>query len=514
MKRFAAIWFSYLKTDWFSVRQTHLKKIPFVLVIPDHGRKLVSAANEPANAQGIYNGMVAADAKAIYPSLEVIDEPIGLAERILKPMAEWCIRFSPCVAVDGDEGLIIDATGCTHLWGGDKMYLKNIRERFERRGYAIRVAIADTIGAAWAISRYGSDKFIVENDQQSTALLQLPADALRLDEETVDRLNKLGLRQVKDFIGLPKTALRRRFGEMKPEVRSSSDIRPQTSDIITRINQALGYEEEIIIPVHPSAAYEERLPCLEPIITATGIEIALQRLLETLCRRLKNEGKGIRTAVLKCHRIDGKIQQIEIGTIRASHHVEHLFKLFELKIPTIEPALGIELFVLEATKVEDHISLQSKIWNGNMDLSDERVSELLDRLSTKIGANSIRRYLPAEHYWPERSVKKALSLDEETNTVWKMDRPRPLELLPKPEMIFVTVPVPDYPPMNFRYKGKLHIITKADGPERLEQEWWIEEGQHRDYYYVEDDQGCRYWLFRLGHYDDENYQWFLHGVFV
>ena len=518
MKRFAAIWFPFLKTDWFSIRQPSLRELPFVLIAPDHGRMLITAANEKAIAQSIHVNMVAADAKAMYPSLTVIDDQPGLAERLLKRIAEWCIRFSPSVAVDSDDGLILDATGCTQLWGGDATYIRDITARFNNYGYSVRVAIADTIGAAWAVSRYAKDEFIIEPGQQSTALLYLPAAALRLDLDTTDRLNKLGLRQVKDFIGIPKAALRRRFGGRKSDVRGrKSDFRPQTSDIqiITRINQALGLEEEFIQPVHPPAPYAERLPCLEPIVTATGIEIALQRLLETLCKRLQPEGKGIRTAMLKCYRVDGKIEQIEIGTIRASHHVEHLFRLFELKISSIEPALGIELFILEASKVEDHVSLQSTIWDhGLRGLEDERISELLDRLSNKIGASSIHRYLPNEHYWPERSVKAAISLDEEATTTWKVDRPRPLQLLARPESIEVMAPVPDYPPMNFRYKGKLHTIKKADGPERIEQEWWIEQGQHRDYYYVEDEEGCRYWLFRLGHYEDVEYKWFLHGVFV
>ena len=194
--------------------------------------------------------------------------------------------------------------------------------------------------------------------------------------------------------------------------------------------------------------------------------------------------------------------------------MEHLFRLFELKISSIEPALGIELFILEATKVEDHVSLQSTIWKSSGGLQDERISELMDRLSNKIGASSIHRYLPNEHYWPERSVKAAGSLDEEATTTWKVERPRPLQLLARPETIEVMAPIPDYPPMNFRYKGKLHTIKKADGPERIEQEWWIEQGQHRDYYYVEDEEGCRYWLFRLGHYEDASYKGFVHGVFV
>lgn len=498
MKRFAAIWFPFLKTDWFSIRQPSLRDLPFVLVTTDHGRMLITAANDKAIAQSIHPGMVAADAKAIHPSLIVIDDQIGLAERLLKRIAEWCIRFSPCVAVDGDNGLFLEASGCTHLWGGDGRYVKDITSRFNNYGYTVRVSIADTIGAAWAMSRFAKDECIIEPGQHSTALLYLPAAALRLDDDTIDRLNKLGLRQVKDFIGMPRSALRRRFGE----------------SIIKKINQALGKEDEMIQPIHPPTPYEERLPCLEPIVTATGIEMALQRLLETICKRLQREGKGIRTAVLKCYRVDGKIEQVEIGTIRASHHVEHLFRLFELKISSIEPALGIELFILEATKVEDHVSLQSTIWKGSSGLQDERISELLDRLSNKIGASSIHRYLPNEHYWPERSVKAANSLDEHAISTWKVDRPRPLQLLANPETIEVMAPIPDYPPMNFRYKKKLHTIIKADGPERIEQEWWIEQGQHRDYYYVEDEEGCRYWLFRLGHYEDAEYRWFIHGVFV
>ena len=285
MKRFVAIWFPFLKTDWLSIRKPSLRELPFVLVTPDHGRMLITAANEKAMEQSIYTHMVAADAKAMYPSLTVIDDQPGLAEKLLKRIAEWCIRFSPCVAVDGDDGLILDATGCTHLWGGDADYVKDISSRFSNYGYTVRVAIADTIGAAWAVSRYGKDKFIIEPGQQSAALLYLPAAALRLDDETVERLNKLGLRQVKDFIGMQRSALRRRFGkpgkdgvflnhggteaQRNTKSISQSSVVRGPSSLLTRINQALGLEEEFIQPFHTPAPYEERLPCMEPIVTAT-----------------------------------------------------------------------------------------------------------------------------------------------------------------------------------------------------------------------------------------------------
>lgn len=497
-KRFVTIWFRYLKTDWFTRQQPSLRTVPFVLVSPDHGRMIITAVNALAQAQGIDIGMVAADARVIIPSLHILDDKPGLPGKLLNRIAEWCIRFTPFVAVDHPDGLILDVTGCPHLWGGDELYIKEIVRRLKDRGYDTKAAIADTIGAAWAMTRFEEKSFIVEGDKQGTALLSLPAPALRLDFNIVERLHKLGLRNIKDFIGIPRSSLRRRFGQQ----------------LITRIDQAIGKEEEIIQPVQPVEPYHDRLHSLEPIVTARGIEIALHRLLEALCNRLRQEAKGLRKAVFKCYRVDDKIEQIEIGTNRPSHNENHLFKLFEIKLSTIEPALGIELFVLEASKVEDHLPLQERLWNSYSGLNNEELSELLDRLSGKFGADHIHRFLPDERYWPERSVKPAASLNEISTTIWKVDRPRPLQLLAIPQPITVTAPIPDYPPMNFRYKGKLHKIIKADGPERIEQEWWIQEGQHRDYYYVEDEAGCRYWLFRSGHYSDESYQWFIHGFFA
>jgi protein ImuB len=142
-----------------------------------------------------------------------------------------------------------------------------------------------------------------------------------------------------------------------------------------------------------------------------------------------------------------------------------------------------------------------------------RLAELIDRFANKIGIHAVHRYLPDEHYWPERSFKEATSLHEKPTTAWQ-DKPRPLQVLKAPEHIDVTAPIPDYPPMLFRYKGKVINIVKADGPERIEQEWWLQQGEHRDYYRVEDQAGNRYWLFRLGHYHEKIYQWFIHGFFA
>jgi protein ImuB len=484
-------------TDWMLRRQPELKGVPYVLALNERGRRVVKGVNGIAQTKGVHTGMVVADCKAIVPELEVFDLDPEQPMKLLRALAEWCIRYTPLVSIDQHDGLIFDASGCTHLWGGEEGYLKDIHKRFKEFGYSIRISIADTIGSAWACCHHAQNGTIIPPRKQSEYLLSLPSAALRLEATTIERLEKLGLKSIGSFIKMPRTALRRRFGQ----------------GLLTRLDQALGYEMEIPEPVKPPSPFEERLPVLEPIRTAPGIEIALKTLLEKLCERLTRESKGLRKCTLKCYRLDGNIQQIEIGTNRPTRNIIHLFKLFEIKIPTIEPDLGIELFVLEAPVVEELLGSQDAMWAVS-GASEAAVAELIDKIAGKIGSDRIHRYLPAEHYWPERSVQEAGSLTEKPASEWRTDQPRPLHLLGKPEEIQVSAPLPDYPPLLFHYQGKLHIIKKADGPERIEQEWWIQEGLYRDYYCVENENGARYWLFRSGDYNSDDPKWYLHGFFA
>ncbi len=154
-KRFVTIWFRHLTTDWLTLRRPALKNIPFVLAAPDHGRMLITAVNSAAQAQGIDTGMAVADARILVPALEVFDDQPELVDKLLKALALWCIRYTPISAVDPPDGLILDVSGCAHLWGGERSYLKGIILRLKSAGYDVRSAMADTIGAAWAIARFG-----------------------------------------------------------------------------------------------------------------------------------------------------------------------------------------------------------------------------------------------------------------------------------------------------------------------------------------------------------------------
>lgn len=499
MQRFMAIWFPHLLAEGMIRRRRELKNTAFVLAAPDRGRMCITAAGVAAQARGIYTGMAVADGRALAPGLQVLDHEPGMDQKLLTALGYWCIRYTPVAAVDPPDGLLLDVSGCAHLWGGEAKYAEEMQNRLKGLGYTTRIAIAGTVGAAWGLARYSRRSIVfAASGEERAALSPLPPAALRLEITVVERLQKLGLCTIGHFMNMDHAILRRRFGTGLPE----------------RMDQAFGRKGEPLIPLRPIEPYRERLPCLEPIITRSGIGIALERLLITLCERLVKEGKGLRKAVFKAYRIDGEVQQIEIGTHLPSQQPAHLLKLFELKIDQIEPALGIELFVLEAPGVEKARPSQETLWH-NSTLSDGRLAALLDQLTGKLGEGIIHRYLPAEHSWPERSVKEAQELREQPATDWRNDRPRPLRLLPTPEPVEVAAPIPDYPPMHFRYRGTLHIIKKADGPERIEREWWIDQGQHRDYYVVEDEKGERFWLFRLGHYTGgKPYQWYLHGLFA
>ena len=98
--------------------------------------------------------------------------------------------------------------------------------------------------------------------------------------------------------------------------------------------------------------------------------------------------------------------------------------------------------------------------------------------------------------------------------------PRPIRLFEPPEPVDAFWLLPDDPPFRFTWRRRPHRVTRADGPERIAEEWWRSEGSGavdaiRDYYRVEDEEGRRFWLFRAG-LSDSNHppRWFIHGIFA
>lgn len=177
-RRYLSIWFRYLTTDWQTIRRPELADVPFVFAVTERGRKIITAMNAHAENEGLSIGMNVADARAIFPDLEVIEAKEGRNAKLLNGLGTWCIRYAPIVALDLPDGLIIEISGCAHLWGGESTYLKEIVTRLKGNGYQARAAIADTIGTAWAIARFGKGSAIIDGGEQAQAILTLPPAAL------------------------------------------------------------------------------------------------------------------------------------------------------------------------------------------------------------------------------------------------------------------------------------------------------------------------------------------------
>ena len=482
---------------------------PAVQAISIGNRRLVSAVNPAAEAQGLLPGLALADARAQVPNLAVAQaDPEGDAAALLR-LAQWCGRYSPWTVPHGPDSILLDITGCAHLAGGEDRLGAELVARLAARGVTARVGIADTIGGAWAMARGGArDVNAVAPGETRAALAPLSVRALRLDADTVAALERLGLRRIGDLYPLPRADLAARFDDQ----------------LMARLDEALCLGREALSPLPPAPPRWTRRGFAEPIATQDDIAAAIRLLLEELCRRLAEEALGARLLALTLHRVDGESASLAIGTARPSRDVAHLMRLFAERIERIDPGLGIEDMVLAAKTVEKlearQLALDSR-FRGNdgkpQVAMDDDTSMLIDRLANRLGARSVGRLLPHDAHLPERAQRFVFAFVP-GGAAWDAGKPRPVRLLSRPEPIEAVAPVPDDPPLMFRWRRRLYHVARAEGPERIMGEWWRgarEAELLRDYYRVEDADGRRYWLFRAGLYQPETRaRWFLHGLYA
>jgi protein ImuB len=526
MRRVMSLWLPNWSTDRLRRRSVTPAEAtggagrPFVTAITIGNRRLVAAASPEAAAGGIMPGLPLADAQAFLPGLAVFDaDPKGDAAS-LRRLAEWCGRYSPWTVPDGTDGILLDITGCAHLQGGEAALVDNVLARFASMGFAGRAAVADTSGAAWAMARYGSlAADVIAPGGSRAALGGLAISALRLPLEVAASLDRLGLKCIGDLYKMPRAALAQRFGDI----------------VALRLDQALGTAGEPVSPLRPVLARRARLAFAEPISTPEDLARALRRLVADLCQGLAAEGAGARRLELACYRVDGAVERAAIGTARPSRDPRHLARLIEEKLPGIDPGLGVEDMVLDAAIAEKlaaaQISLprQRDSGRGGNGTGEAELAALVDRLGSRLGLANLARLAPRESHLPERAVAilPAIGAPSRTPLRWPAGTMRPIRLLAPPEPVEAMAPVPDDPPIMFRWRRLLHRVRRADGPERIAGEWWRDfaraagdppigdPGDIRDYYRVEDEAGRRFWLYRAGLYHpDRAARWFVHGVFA
>ena len=454
---------------------------------------------------GLYVGQKATDAAAIVPDLVTAEAEPEADALALSALVDWCVRFSPAVAADEPDGLFLDISGVAHLWGGEEALLADFRVRLMANGLVFRVALADTPGAAWALAHYGKDGAIARSGQQIDLLAPLPPAALRLEPGTAAQIDRLGLKALAQLFDIPRAPLARRFG----------------IETLTRIDQALGRSKEALTYRRPPNPWFARLAFAEPISAPDDMVRVTLDVAATLCARLEKAGQGARRFELCFHRLDGQVALLTIGLSLAGRDATRIAKLFAPKLETVDPGFGIEVVTLEAAEVEPvsgrQVRLDSLIETGGA----EGLAPLIDRLTNRLGEDRVWKARPVESHVPEQSAAPGAPMAP-PRAGWDPERPRPLRLFSRPEPLeLVMAPIPDDPPVQFRWRGQMHRVRRAEGPERIGEEWWrgaIEDARTthiRDYYRVEDEAGARFWLFRAGIYaPGVEARWWLHGLFA
>lgn len=460
------------------------------------------AIDEGAAALGLFVGQKATDATALVPDLRLEEADPGADADALLVLCDWCARFSPAAAPDPPAGLFLDITGLAHLWGGEAELGQDLIVRLARSGVATAFAIAPTPGAAWALARFGPSGAIVAEGELAQSLAPLPIEALRLEAEAARQIARLGLCAIGDLAGLERPALARRFGQV----------------VLERLDQALGRATEALVFRRPPTPWLARLALVEPITAPDDLARVAVDISRQLCGRLEERGMAARRFELGFHRLDGEIPSVRLSLAMADRDPARLARLLSPHLEKIDPGFGVEVVTLLAGEVEPRPPRALRL--DGEPTSAEALAPLIDRLVGRLGEAEVWRAEPYPSFAPERATRRAPPLSAPAQATWDPERPRPLRLFSRPEPIEAVAPIPDDPPVLFRWRGLAHRVKRSEGPERLAEEWWrrpfaaAAPERIRDYYQVEDEAGARFWLFREGLYDSgPPPRWWLHGVF-
>lgn len=486
------------------------------------------AVDAAAAALGLAPGLTLADARARLPGLDVATEDPAADRALLERLAALCDRYTPLVGLDPPDGLLLDVTGCAHLFGGEAGLAADLARRLARLRLTATVAVAGAAAAAAALARTGRPgrPGIVPPGGEAAALAGLPVAALRLDPAVVAGLARVGLDTVGMVAAQPRGPLAKRFGR----------------GLLLCLDAAFGRVEAPISPLRPVPALSVERRFADPVTETEVLAHAVEGLVGSLAGRLEARGEGVRRLALTLFRTDGTPTVATIGTSRP---LRAPARLAELLAPSLERLGeldaadgGFDLVRLAAVEVAPYVAAQATFAGRGGDAED--LARLVDRLAVRLGPGAVTRLVPADTHLPEAACLALPALaavspgkvfgrsgtaagpTDAAAADWghepgpDLPPARPLRLLARPEPVEVVASVPDGPPVRFRWRRALYEVASAEGPERIAAEWWREEAPTRDYFRVEDLSGRRFWLYRAGLYGRETDRpaWFLHGLFA
>jgi protein ImuB len=468
-RRILSIWLWRLAMDRWRLSQGLAEgegadAAPTALVAETARGVKIAAANAAGLAAGATPGMMLADARTLCPSLATApSDPAGdLA--FLEKLALWAQRWGPWSAIDAPDGLIVDVTGVAHLFGGEVALLADLRDNLARRRLAGRLAIAPTAGAAWALAHYGEPHhgpegaILQAGEDAAQHLAHLPVASLRLDDDVLLVLRRLGLKRLGDLSGVAREALARRFRNRHA---------PAANPLI-RMDQLLGRVPEPMLPVIEVHAPLVQRRLMEPIRHRDLLDRVVADLAQDMARLLEGRALGARRLELGMWKVDGEVLVRRLELAAPSRDPAHIASLFARRLDDVDAGFGIEMVRMRS------------VWNEGVALSQgdiEAAAEhhgtslaaFIDRLVARLGPRAVRRPVLRASHVPERAQDWVGALESEKALQETFDfHQRPLKLLDRPEPIAV-------------------LYASPDGLPRL-----------RDYYRIEDGKGRCYWIYRDG----------------
>ncbi|MDE2577185.1 MAG: DNA polymerase Y family protein [Hyphomicrobiales bacterium] len=510
-RRYLALWTPFLQDE--RRRQPNLSanpsparddpsRAPRVFVENARGAMRIVAASRAAHACGLTPGLTLADARARAGDVEALPHDPKGDERALDLLAAWCERFTPLVALDAPLGLMLDITGCGHLFGGEEALRDTLGAALRRFGLSARAAIAPTPDLARALARFGGGAIA----QDGAAAHALPVAALEAGEHTHLALQRAGLKTIGDLAERPSHILTARFG----------------ADTTRKLARLLCCEDTRITPRRPlpECMVERHFP--EPFLHQQAIEAVVAPLMTQAADILERRGQGGRLFSLSFFRSDGVVRVVRIETAAPLRATENFMRLFRLKAEKLadplDPGFGFDAIRLSVIAVETMPEAEQRL-DGGVDAQTD-MTAAIDRLVARLGRERVLSFIARDTHDPDRA--SGLAPYEKRAGAWPAheegDAPaRPLRMIEPPLPVDVVALAPDGPPAQFRWRRALHIVARAEGPERVAPEWWRNaDAPTRDYYRVEDAQGRRFWLFREGLYERDSMQprWMLHGLFA
>ena len=503
-----ALWFPHLPTDRLQRPNKALAARdapPLVVVAKVDNALRLAAIDRKAASLGLAIGQPLANARAMLPALKVVAANAPADLNLLTNIADWCGRFTPFVALDGADGLLLDVTGATHLFGGEQVMLKKIRGNLQAQGFAVRCAMAGTAMAARAFARY-RDGAVIAPGAEAGEIAPLPIEALNLDPVTTHAFRRAGLKTVGQAASRKRHEITARFG----------------AATIATLESALGHAGKPISPRTPAPDYWKEQGFAEPIAMEEAIRATLKSLATALFEVLEQRGEGARRLEAAFFRADGAVRLIAIEMGAPTRDPAIIERLFREKLDTLidplDPGFGFDLIRLSASRVERADTEVADLHVGVLVKKD--IGFLVDRLAARFGSHRILLFQPNDTHVPEAAWSAVpAQYSKPAKLPWKKirnagDAPRrPLRLFTRPE------PVSFLPGSQLlRWRRVPHAVTKSEGPERIAMEWWRHQAvpPTRDYFRMEDGEGRRYWLYRSGMTPREDVipQWFLHGVFA